>query len=133
MDLVQVDDIDLEAAQAVFAFAAEGIALQVLNDLAISIPGALALGEYIGFVGAAFEGARDHFLGMAESVHGGGVDPVDAVVQGGVNGGNGLVIVLGTPGEGPSGATHCPGAYADARQFQIAVSEPSFFHVSTIS
>jgi len=66
---------------------------------------------------------------MAETVDGGGVDPVDAVVEGGVDGGDGLVVILWAPGELPAAAAHGPGADSDGSEFEVAIAEPPFLHL----
>ena len=53
VDLIEVDDVHFEAAQAGFALAADGIRLQALVDLAVLVPVALALGEDVRAVGAS--------------------------------------------------------------------------------
>ena len=70
-----------------------------------------------------------YFLGVAESVDGGGIDPIHTVVERGVDGADGFVVVLGSPGECPSAAAHCPGADADGGEVHIAVAKPSFLHL----
>jgi hypothetical protein len=100
VDLVEIDGIDGEAAQTGFAFAADGIAPEGAADGASFVPDESAFREYIRTGGAAFERAADDFFGVAEPVNGGGVDPVDAAVEGGMDGGDGVGVVLGSPGEG---------------------------------
>ena len=87
---------------------ADGIGFQALIDLAVLVPVALALGEDVRPIRAALQGARDHFLGMPEAVHRGGVDPIDAAIEGLVDGGDRLVVVLRTPGECPSASRPSP-------------------------
>jgi hypothetical protein len=38
VDLVEIDGVELEAAQAGFAFAAEGVAFEAARDLALVVP-----------------------------------------------------------------------------------------------
>ena len=65
---------------------------------------------------------RHHFFGMAQPVDGGRIDPVHAAIERRVDGGDGFVVVLRSPGERPSAAAHRPRADADGRQFHIAVA-----------
>ena len=117
MDLVKVDGFDLEAAQA-------GLALQTdtaegVGDLALLIPDHAALGEDKWLFGGGLDGAADDLLGVAKAVDGGGVDPVDAEVDGVVDGGDGVVVVLRAPGESPVAAADGPRAEADASKPEI--------------
>ena len=66
---------------------------------------------------------------MAQAVDGGGIDPVHAAIERRVDGGDGFVVVLRSPGERPSAAAHRPGADADRRQFHIAVAKPFLLHL----
>src|SRR5665213_1286918 len=50
---------------------------------------------------------------MAEPVGGCGVDPVDPVLEGAVDRGDRLLVVLGAPAELPATAADRPGAEAD--------------------
>src|SRR5260370_264843 len=49
-------------------------------------------------------------IGVPESIDGGRIDPVDAVVQRFLDRGYGVVVVLGAPGELPARAADGPGA-----------------------
>src|SRR5258708_4703371 len=60
---------------------------------------------------------------MAEPVDRGRVDPVDPGVQPGVNGGDGIVIVLRPPPECPVAAAYGPRANPDTRDRQVAVAK----------
>ncbi len=122
MDLVEIDNVDVKAAQAVFAFLADGGGFEGGHDFALVVPGAFAFGEDVGFVGAAFESLAYDFFGVAETVDGGGIDPVEAGIESGMDGGDGIVVILIAPGEGPAGAADSPGADAEGCNFEIAVS-----------
>ena len=119
----------MQAAQARLALAADGVGLEALVDLAVLVPVALALGEDVRPVASALERPRHDFLGMAEAVHGGGVDPIDAAVERRVDGGDRLVVVLRSPGEGPAAAADRPRADADGRQLHVAVAETFLLHL----
>src|SRR5690606_32238865 len=58
-----------------------------------------------------------------------GVDPVEAGVERGADGGDRGIVVLGPPGELPTATANGPGADADGRDHEIAVAELSLFHL----
>src|SRR6202034_1891983 len=82
-----------------------------------------------GLVGAAPQCARHHFFGMAQPIDCGRIDPVQAGVQSGVNGGNGFVVVLRSPGESPPPTAHGPCANADRREFEVARAQTFRLHM----
>jgi len=61
-------------------------------------------------VGAGADGLADYFLGVTEAVDGGGVNPVDALVEGGMDGADGVGVVLRAPCEVPVAAADGPSA-----------------------
>src|ERR1700674_10566 len=103
MDLVEVDHIDGEAAEAVLDFAADRVGTQYFLHLTLGIPAQAAFGKNVG-PGAApvLQRAGDDFLGVSQTVDSGCVDPVDAEFERAVNGGDGVFVVLRTPGELPA-------------------------------
>ena len=82
VNLVEVDGFDLETAETVFALSAD--LLEVVGDLAFVVPDHGAFGEEVGFLRGGFDGFADDLFGVTEAVDGGGVDPVDAEVEGAV-------------------------------------------------
>ena len=68
---------------------------------------------------AVFSARADDFFGVAEAVDGGGIDPVDAEVEGAVNGRDGFAVILRAPGEFPVAAADRPCAKANRSEFQI--------------
>ena len=92
MRLVQVDVVGAEAAQAV---------LDLLHDppprgpslVGVVTHGCHELGSQHHTVAPALEGLADDLLGLAERVHVGGVDEVDARVDGGVDDADAVVVV----------------------------------------
>src|SRR5579859_5933143 len=60
---------------------------------------------------------------MPESVDGGSIDPVDALVQSLMDGADRLIIVLCAPGKIPVAAANGPGTEADRGQFEVRVAE----------
>ena len=103
MNLVQIDYVDIEAAQAVLDFAADRVGSQYFLHLPLCIPVQATLGEDVRS-GAApvLQSTANHFLGVSQTVDGGGVDPVDAEFERAVNGGDRFVVVLRSPGELPA-------------------------------
>jgi hypothetical protein len=78
MDLVEVDDINLQAAQAVFAFLPNGVGIVDFADAAVFLPAHDAFGEDAWACAFPFaQSASDYFFGMTYAVNGGGVNPVD--------------------------------------------------------
>ena len=69
---------------------------------------------------------------MAETVYGRGIDPVDALIERGVNGADGSVVILRPPRECPSGAAHGPCADPEGRDLKITVSKLSGLHENTV-
>ena len=60
-----------------------------------AVPDEAALGGQDNLVSPAGDGTADNPFGMAVAVGGGGVDEVDPLVEGGVDGGGGFFIVGG--------------------------------------
>ena len=67
--------------------------------------------------------ASNHLFGVAEAVDGRGIDPVDAEVEGAMDGGDRFVVVLRSPGEFPIAAADGPGAEADRGELEVGVAE----------
>ncbi|HEY5294483.1 MAG TPA: hypothetical protein VIJ70_03310 [Gaiellaceae bacterium] len=98
MDLVEVDPVGLQAAQAV---------LDLLHDPAARVPAhvrisvvhrAVHLGREHDGVAAPFEGLADDLLRLAARVDVGRVDEVDACVERAVDDRDRLVVVGVAPG-----------------------------------
>ena len=87
------------------------------------VPAHGALGEDQRLVAGGFDGAANHFFRVAEAVDGRRVDPVDAQIEGAMNGGDGFVVVLWAPGEFPVAAADGPCAKADGGELKIGVAE----------
>jgi hypothetical protein len=51
---------------------------------------------------------------VAEPIHGGGVNPVNSGLDGVLDGGNRLAVILAAPGVRPTGAADGPPAESDA-------------------
>src|SRR5262249_50825665 len=72
--------------------------------------------------------SRHDLLGVTKAVDGRRVDPVDAGVQRLADGGDGVPVVLGAPGEFPARAPDGPGAEADRGDEQGRRSQPFRVH-----
>src|SRR5205085_11882571 len=123
MDLVEVDRVDREPAQARLALTQQRVALQGLHGRAVRAFGLAALGEDERPLVEAGERAADDLLGVAEAVLGGGVDPVDAELERAVDGGDRLVVVLLAPAPVVLRAADRPGAEADAADLEAGAAK----------
>ena len=94
MDLVEVDDIQLQAAQTVIHLAAD--LQQGAPDAALFVPHHAAFSEDKGLNRRLLHRLADDGLRVAKAVDGRRVDPVDAEVDGLVDGRDRGVIVLRT-------------------------------------
>ena len=132
VNLVEIDDVDFQALQAVFAFLFDGSGGVNFRDGALVVPAHRALGENVRAIAFPFfESASDDFFRMAEAVDRGGVDPVDAEFERAVDCGDGVGFFLCAPGEGPASAADGPGAEADGRDHQIGISKLAGLHSSS--
>jgi hypothetical protein len=113
VNLIEIDGVAAEAAQRIVQFLLQRRGFQGLIDGAVLVPAHGALGEDIRLVARGLQCATDHFFGVAKAVDCGGVDPVDAEVEGAVNCSDGYVVVLRTPGKFPVAAADGPCAKAD--------------------
>src|SRR5581483_5466193 len=72
--------------------------------------------------------APDNFFRVAEAVDRGGIDPVDAAIESGVNGSDRFLVILRAPGKRPARTPHGPRADAERRDAQIAITKLSGLH-----
>jgi hypothetical protein len=128
VDLIQVDDVQLEAAKTGFHFAPNRFRFETLADLAPFVPHPLAFREDVRPVGTSSQRAGDDFFRMPQAVNGSRVDPVDAAVERGLNGCDRLVVVLRSPGKSPSAAANGPRTHTDARDHHVGIPQPFRFH-----
>jgi hypothetical protein len=91
VDLVEVDVVDAEAAQALVE-GGDQPAPRAAPPVAVVAHRQAGLGRQHDVVTAAGEGPADHLLGLAGAVRVGGVDEVDPRREGGVDEGGGLVL-----------------------------------------
>ena len=121
--LIEIDGVDLQAAEAVFAFAANGFGSEFLPNVPLRVPAQNTFGENVRPWAAPFlQRARDDLFGVTQAVDGGSIDPIDAKFEGAMNGGDRIRIILRAPGELPAGTTEGPSAEADRRYFHVRVS-----------
>jgi len=138
VELIEVDALDAEPAQRGLALAPDRLRLQHAARRRHGIgrvPVEAALGEDerpLAGRQLAEQPAHD-LLGMSETVHRRGVDPVHARLKRAVNRGNGIVIALLSPGELPAGAADGPGPKAHGRDEQIGISKLFRFHMTKCS
>src|SRR5258708_32225503 len=110
MDLVEIDQIDGEAAEAVLDFFTDRLRTQYVVYLTFETPAQAALGEDVGPRTAPFlQRAADDFLGVPEAVDGGRGNPVDAEFERAMHGGGGVVAGLRSPRELPRLTATAPG------------------------
>jgi hypothetical protein len=69
---------------------------------------------------------------MAHSVHGCGVDPVNAKLERAMNRSDRLSVVLFAPTKFPTGSTNSPRAKADWCDEQVGVAESFRFHINPL-
>src|SRR5262249_10556871 len=117
------------APEAGLHFAADRISFETLADLAALVPYPRALGEDEWRIGESLDGPAHYFLRVPEAIDGGSIDPVDALVERGADGGDGFVVILRPPGEGPSATAHSPCANPNRREAQVTVAELFGFHL----
>src|SRR5208282_2895522 len=104
-----------------------------MADFPIRAPDHRTLGEHVGTRVAPRYGLRHDFLGVPQAVHGGGVDPVDARVQGRVDRHKGLGVVLRAPTKIPAPSADRPGTNTQQGDGQIAVAEGFLLHARSPS
>jgi len=130
VQLHQVDDVDTQPLEAGIDFRLDAVCFQRAVDAAVFFPAAIALGGDHGATRRPqlFKSLTDHDLGMPQAIDRGGIDPVDALINGSDDRGNGLIIILPPPTEKPATAAHGPGSQADAGDIEFAVTKFAGFH-----
>ncbi len=126
MDLVQVDVVRAQAPQRVLEFLAQP-ARAAVAAWASGAPLQPGLGgdERLAAQAVAVERLADDAFGNTEPIDRRRVDEVDAQVQGGADGSDGLDLV----GAAPHPAADGPGAEPDARTLQFRTAQIDAFHV----
>src|SRR5439155_9138539 len=116
MDLVEVNGINAQPAQAVFTLAANRISLQHVMDFPLSIPTQTTFGEDVRTRTLPDRQRTGHnFFRVAGAIDRRSINPVDSQFQCAMNRRDGRVVILCAPGELPAGATDGPGPEAHGR------------------
>jgi hypothetical protein len=116
MDLVEVNRVNFEPTETVFAFLPDGGCFQHFVCLALLIPFEPAFGENVRPASRpAFQRLRDNLLRMAQAIYCGGINPVYAQLERAMDRRYRFVVILFSPAELPTGAANCPGAEAYGR------------------
>ena len=93
----------MQAAETVFAFAANGLGAKLLPDFRFFVPDQNTLGKYVWAQAAPLlQRAGYDFFRVTQAVDGGGIDPVDAQLQRAMNRSDGIRIILRAPGKFPA-------------------------------
>src|SRR5947209_6825578 len=127
MNLIEVDNIGLQPPETCLTFASNRFALKRSTDLPTAVPHALAFREDVWARRSPLKSSGNNLLRMAEPIQCCGINPVKAIVQGRVNGGNGIVFVLAAHAAVPPSAADGPGADSDRRNLKIAVPQLTSF------
>jgi len=121
VNLIEIDDVSPQPAEAVPALSAYGTCLQRCTDFSVFIPHALALGEHKRTRYSASDSQGDDLFRVTKSVERGRIDPVKTVVQSGLNSGNRIQVALWAHAPVPSAATPGPRTNADRGNVEIAI------------
>src|SRR6266481_8832136 len=102
-------------------------------NVALLVPAQTAFGEDVRpWARPGAQRQRHDFLGMAHSVNGSGVDPVNAKLESAMNRVDRLFVVLLTPTEFPTRSADSPRAKADWCDEQVGVTELLRFHINLL-
>ena len=123
VDLVEVDHVDIQAAQALLRLFFHTPLLEPIVHLPVAgiLPDQAALSGNDDLLPATFDRLAHDLLRVAQPVSGSGVDPVDAQVQGAPDHRQRLLVILLTPPKLPRPA-YRPRTQADCRQVEVALS-----------
>jgi hypothetical protein len=106
--------VNIQPTQTVFALAADGIRRQRAMNVSLFVPAQTTFGENVWPTsGPGSQRKRDDFLGVAHSINGGRVDPVNAKLEPAMNRGDGRLVILLAPTKLPARSTDSPSAKAD--------------------
>ena len=101
VDLVEVDSLNAEPLQAGLRFAADRRTLEVMRNASVFIPNETAFGEHVRPLAQIFDCPSDYCFRVAQPIDSGCVNPVQSQIKARVDGFNGVLIVLRTPGKFP--------------------------------
>lgn len=110
VNLIEIDDVSPQPAEAVLALSANGTCLQRCTDFSVFIPHALALGEHKRTRYSASDSQGDDLFRVTKSVERGRIDPVKTEVRSGLNSGNRIQVALWAmlPSQPPPPMAHAP-------------------------
>src|SRR5579872_4188568 len=120
MNLVKIDGLDTQAAQAVFDLAADRFGFQNFLYLTFRIPAQAAFGKDIRPRSRpTLERPRYDVFRVSEAVDRRSINPVDAEFECPVNRRDRIVVVLRSPCKLPARAANGPGSVTDRSNIQI--------------
>jgi hypothetical protein len=124
MDLVEINSLRPQTAQAIFTLAQNGVCLEDFVNFPAAIAAESAFGEHVRPSARPLgECSGDDFFGVAQSVGGGRIDPVNSQLHCAVDCDDRFLIVLQ-----PNCQPEPPMAHAPKPTGVIDMSElPSFF------
>ncbi len=130
MDLVEINDLYFEAAQAGLRLAPDALSLEPpIGGGAALVPDQAALGGDDHLVPPPSNGPADDLFRVSQAIDGGGIYPVDAQIKGAADGGNGLAVILRTPAVSPPTAADGPRAQPHRRQVQVSIPKFACLHL----
>src|SRR4029077_12292059 len=130
MDLIKIDDIETQPAQAVLALATNGIRRQRAMNVSLFVPPQTAFGKNVRPRSRPGPQRKsDDFLGVPHAINGRSVDPVNAQLERAMNRGDRRFVVLLAPTKFPARSANSPGAKADGSDEQVGVTELLRFHL----
>jgi len=102
VDLIEINDIHIEAAQAEFHLFADALCFERRIAAVVGALPPTTLGRHDDALGAFGEGTSDKFLTVPVTIQRRDVDPVDAEIKGSMDSGNGFSVIaigvaIGTP------------------------------------
>ncbi len=127
--LVEIDGVGLEPPQRGFGFLDDPRLAGIAKWLTV-LPVEPDLGGDVDALApvAVRQRLADDFLGTAESVDGRGIDQIDAAIERGVDGADGVALVAAAPHP----AADRPGAECDARSANGRSGNIDEFHVRVV-
>src|SRR5882762_7648710 len=100
-------------------------------SLTLRVPAQAAFSEHIWpRTPPTLQRPGNHFFRVTQAIHRRGVDPVDAQLEGAVDRGDRIVVILISPCELPSRAATCPRSKTHGSDAKIRISKLFGFHVT---
>src|SRR2546423_8071014 len=130
VNLIEIDYIHIQPKQTVFALAANGLRLQVSVNVALFVPPQTTFGENVWPTSRPrFQRGSDDFLGVAHSINGCRVDPVNAKVERAMDRRDGRLVILLAPTKFPTRSADSSRSETDRCYEQIGVTEALCFYI----